>query len=106
MPCPYSHITPQTCLSCKLPHCDGGNHKHQTSEETCYLAAVGLGQGSVRRRPPVIPPRVCPVCGKQFVPRSTRQVYCSKHCQYIARWKRDKEKAAAKAATPTTEQEK
>jgi predicted nucleic acid-binding Zn ribbon protein len=102
MSCPYSHITPSLCLNCHLPlkMCDGGNHQSQTPEESYCLAIAGIGYKSCsKRRPPVIPPRVCPVCGKQFVPRSTRQVYCSKHCQYTARRKRDKESAAAGVAS-------
>lgn len=26
-------------------------------------------------------PKVCPVCGKEYQPRSRTQVYCSKECK-------------------------
>lgn len=29
--------------------------------------------------------KVCPHCGKEFVPTSNRQIFCSKECNYQAR---------------------
>jgi len=84
MNCPYNHITPNTCLHCRMSDCTASANEPTTREETCAMQA-GLPKALTasththagREKPSFH--RVCEECGKEFIGIKL-QKFCCRAC--------------------------
>jgi len=87
-----NHMEIRTCAYCGKEFSSPAVNPTRFCSASCQNNALWDSKWQQRR----LEPKICPICEQEFIPKTGRQIYCSRHCRDIALLRRNRETWQAK----------